>query len=176
MEMQWHSPKMAAMKGDEAASKLYAAKADTLKQLVETRLWNEKQQFFETRRPDSLANVREAIGYIPWYFNLPNNNQKKYEVAWLQLYRRTRLLCSIRTDYGRTASSGVPYSWSRTLRVGTAPVWPFATSQTLTGLANYLNSTDTPVVTDSVFFARWSCMWSRNIVVDVLISANTWTK
>ena len=145
--------KMAAMKGDEAASKLYAAKADTLKQLVETRLWNEKQQFFETRRPDSLANVREAIGYIPWYFNLPNNNQKKYEVAWLQLTDEQ----GFSAPFGLTTAER-RHPEFRTHGVGRCEwdgaVWPFATSQTLTGLANYLNSTDTPVVTDSVFFRQ----------------------
>ena len=25
---------------------------------------------------DSSANVREAIGYIPWYFNLPDTTQE----------------------------------------------------------------------------------------------------
>lgn len=144
---------MAAMKGDEAASKLYAAKADTLKNLIETQLWNEKQQFFETRRPDSLANVREAIGYIPWYFNLPNNNQKKYEVAWLQLTDEK----GFSAPFGLTTAER-RHPLFRSHGVGTCEwdgaIWPFATSQTLTGLANYLNSTDTPVVTDSVFFRQ----------------------
>lgn len=144
---------MATMKGDEAASKLYAAKADTLKNLIETQLWNEKQQFFETRRPDSLANVREAIGYIPWYFNLPNNNQKKYEVAWLQLTDEK----GFSAPFGLTTAER-RHPQFRSHGVGTCEwdgaIWPFATSQTLTGLANYLNSTDTPVVTDSVFFRQ----------------------
>ena len=39
---------------------------------------------FETMRTDSSANVREAIGYIPWYFNLPDTT-KKYEVAWKEI-------------------------------------------------------------------------------------------
>ncbi len=145
--------KMAAMKGDDAASKLYAAKADTLKHLIETQLWNEEQQFFETRRPDSLANVREAIGYIPWYFNLPNDNQQKYEVAWLQLTDEK----GFSAPFGLTTAER-RHPEFRTHGVGRCEwdgaIWPFATSQTLTGLANYLNSTETPVVTDSVFFRQ----------------------
>ncbi|GLL54261.1 hypothetical protein KUBF_19230 [Bacteroides finegoldii] len=47
----------------------YGMRADTLKNLVENELWNTRHQFFETMRTDSSANVREAIGYIPWYFN-----------------------------------------------------------------------------------------------------------
>ena len=144
---------MASMRGDEAASKLYAAKADTLKGLIETLLWNEEQQFFETRRPDSLANVREAIGYIPWYFNLPNNNQKKYEVAWLQLTDEK----GFSAPFGLTTAER-RHPEFRTHGVGTCEwdgaVWPFATAQTLTGLSNYLNSTETPVVSDSVFFRQ----------------------
>lgn len=141
------------MKGDDAASKLYAAKADTLKHLIETQLWNEEQQFFETRRPDSLANVREAIGYIPWYFNLPNDNQQKYEVAWLQLTDEK----GFSAPFGLTTAER-RHPEFRTRGVGRCEwdgaIWPFATSQTLTGLANYLNSTETPVVTDSVFFRQ----------------------
>ena len=59
-------------------------RADTLKSLVENDLWNTRHQFFETMRTDSSANVREAIGYIPWYFNLPDTT-KKYEVAWKEI-------------------------------------------------------------------------------------------
>ena len=70
-----------AGKKDEAA--LYEHKADTLKKLVENKLWSVKHGFFETYRTDSLANVREAIGYIPWYFNLPDAN--KYDLAWKQV-------------------------------------------------------------------------------------------
>lgn len=145
--------KMAAMQGDEATSRLYVAKADTLKNLIETQLWNEKHQFFETRRPDSLANVREAIGYIPWYFDLPNDNQKKYEAAWLQLTDEQ----GFSAPFGLTTAER-RHPQFRSHGVGRCEwdgaVWPFATSQTLTGLANYLNSTDTPVVTDSVFFRQ----------------------
>jgi hypothetical protein len=33
-------------------------------------------------------------------------------------------------------------------------VWPFATSQTLTAMANYLNDYPNPIITDSVFFSQ----------------------
>lgn len=145
--------KMAAMKGDEADAKRYAAKADTIKNLIETKLWNEQHQFFETRRTDSLANVREAIGYIPWYFSIPMNNQKKYEAAWLQLTDEK----GFSAPYGLTTAER-RHPEFRTHGVGKCEwdgaIWPFATAQTLTGLANYLNSTEHPVVTDSVFFRQ----------------------
>ena len=70
------------LSGDEGMAMKYGMRADTLKNLVENELWNTRHQFFETMRTDSSANVREAIGYIPWYFNLPDTTQK-YEIAWL---------------------------------------------------------------------------------------------
>ena len=51
--------------GNEGMAMTYGLKADTLKQLVQDKLWNTRHDFFETMRKDSSANVREAIGYIP---------------------------------------------------------------------------------------------------------------
>ncbi len=62
---------MGLLAGNEGIAMKYALKADTLKQLVEGKLWNERHQFFETMRTDSSANVREAIGYILGIFNCP---------------------------------------------------------------------------------------------------------
>lgn len=62
----------------------YGMKADSLKTLVQNKLWNEKHQFFETLRGDTCAAVREAIGFIPWYFNLPDREAQHYAEAWRQ--------------------------------------------------------------------------------------------
>lgn len=75
---------MGILSGDEGMAMKYGMRADTLRNLVENELWNTRHQFFETMRTDSSANVREAIGYIPWYFNLPDTT-KKYEVAWKEI-------------------------------------------------------------------------------------------
>ena len=75
--------KITLLAGEKEKSREYQLKRDTIKNLVDQVLWNEEHQFFETHRGDSLANVREAIGYIPWYFNLPDEG--KYDVAWEQL-------------------------------------------------------------------------------------------
>lgn len=82
---------MGILSGDEGMAMRYGMRADTLKSLVENDLWNTRHQFFETMRTDSSANVREAIGYIPWYFNLPDTT-KKYEVAWKELWMRKDFL------------------------------------------------------------------------------------
>jgi hypothetical protein len=117
----------------------YAAKAETLRRLVEDKLWNPQAQFFETVLENGQsANVREQIGYTPWYFNLPEHG-KNYEVAWKQLMDPSGFFA----PYGPTTAERrhpefqVPYSGDDCQWNG--PSWPFATSITLRALANVLN-------------------------------------
>ncbi|MCF0244228.1 MAG: six-hairpin glycosidase [Bacteroidaceae bacterium] len=118
-------------------------------QLIQDKLWNQEQQFFETHRGDSSANVREAIGYMPWYCELPTNTS--HDTAWLQLTDEK----GFRAPFGLTTAER-RHPLFRSHGTGTCEwdgaIWPFATSQTLTALANYLNSTDKPVIGDSIFF------------------------
>ncbi|UGU15767.1 glycoside hydrolase [Sinomicrobium kalidii] len=130
--------KMAEMKGETELVGLYEAKADTLRRLVQQKLWNPADRFFETNKEaDSSANVREAIGFIPWYFNLPEQG-KGYETAWQQ----------VKDEEGFLAPFGLTTAERRSPRFRThgtgtcewdGAVWPFATSQTMTAMANVLN-------------------------------------
>ena len=127
---------MNRMTGETDKAADYELKADTLRQLVETKLWNKEHQFFETLRGDTSAAVREAIGYIPWYFNLPSSSQ--YDVAWNQLTDEQ----GFSAPYGLTTAER-RHPLFRSHGVGKCEwdgaIWPFATSQTLTALGNYLN-------------------------------------
>lgn len=138
-----------ALTGDEGMMMKYAMKADTLKNLVQDKLWNSGQLFFETMRTDSLANVREAIGYIPWYFNLPD--AYKYDVAWEQVKDEE----GFSAPYGLTTAER-RHPEFRSHGVGRCEwdgaVWPFATSQTLTAMANFINNYPQTIVNDSIFF------------------------
>lgn len=122
--------------GETEKATIYRQKADTLRNLIEQKLWNEEHQFFETRRGDTLAAVREAIGFLPWYFNLPQD--AKYDKAWEQINDTQ----GFSAPYGLTTAER-RHPQFRSHGVGTCEwdgaVWPFATSQTLTALANYLN-------------------------------------
>ena len=132
---------MSQLIGEKNKAQTYTSKADTLRHLIKTKLWNEDQQFFETHRGDSSANVREAIGYIPWYFNLPEVGSK-YDVAWQQLTDEK----GFSAPYGLTTAER-RHPEFRSHGVGKCEwdgaIWPFATSQTLTALANYLNNQST---------------------------------
>lgn len=129
---------IAALKGDLDLSRCYNQRADTIRSLVESRLWNHRHQFFETLRKDSSSNVREAIGFLPWYVNLPSND-KRYEQAWAQASDPQ----GFSAPYGQTTAER-RHPQFRTHGVGKCEwdgaVWPFATSQTLTAMANYLNN------------------------------------
>jgi hypothetical protein len=129
----------------------YYAKADSLKGLLQSKLWSSNHKFFEVRKEqgDTLANVKEEIGFIPWYFNMPDSN---YSIAWKSLMD-TKAFCA---PFGiTTADRSHPLfrthgcckcEWD-------GAVWPFATSQTLTAMANLLNNYKQDYVADSNYFS-----------------------
>ena len=116
---------VARLAHDPAVSALFQSKADTLKRLIETKLWNPESQFFETVREDgSFANVREEIGFIPWYFNLP---EKKHEQAWEKVKKEQGFLApfgltTAERSHPQFRSHGCcKCEWD-------GAIWPFATS------------------------------------------------
>lgn len=137
--------------GNAEKSKLYKLKSDTIQNLIQTKLWGEKLRFFETMRTDSLANVREFIGYLPWYFNMPT--PAKCDSAWLQLADPK----GFSAPFGMTTAER-RHPEFRTRGVGKCEwdgsVWPFATSQVLTAMANFMNNYPQKTATDSVYFSH----------------------
>jgi hypothetical protein len=130
---------IAALEQDDVLAGLYNKKADSLKAMVEDHLWNDSARFFEVLYPtQKFADVREEIGFLPWYFNLPDDNQK-FAQAWLQVADEK----GFNAPYGLTTAER-RHPLFRTHGVGNCEwdgaVWPFATSQTLTALANFLNN------------------------------------
>ena len=143
---------IAQLAGDNLKAATYFQKAADLKEKVHAKLWNENHAFFETHRIDSSANVREAIGFMPWYTHMAKD-EAKYAVAWLQ----TGDPQGFSAPYGQTTAER-RHPQFRTHGVGKCEwdgaVWPFATSQTLTAMANYMNDYSNPVITDSLYFAE----------------------
>lgn len=143
---------IAQLAGDNLKAAIYFQKAADLKEKVHAKLWNENHAFFETHRIDSSANVREAIGFMPWYTHMAKD-EAKYAVAWLQAGDPQ----GFSAPYGQTTAER-RHPQFRTHGVGKCEwdgaVWPFATSQTLTAMANYMNDYSNPVITDSLYFAE----------------------
>ena len=146
--------------GFASKAQAYFDKATDLQEKVHQKLWNDEHQFFETHRIDSSANVREAIGFMPWYTHMAKD-EAKYSVAWLQASDPQ----GFSAPYGQTTAER-RHPLFRTHGVGKCEwdgaVWPFATSQTLTALANFANdyqSSHLSLLTshlsiDSLYFAE----------------------
>ena len=149
-----------ALSGSPAKAQTYFDKASALRERVHQKLWNENHAFFETHRIDSSANVREAIGFLPWYSHMAKD-EPKYGVAWLQASDPQ----GFSAPYGQTTAER-RHPLFRTHGVGKCEwdgaVWPFATSQTLTALANFANDyqsqkqivSDYKLNVDSLYFAE----------------------
>ena len=66
--------KMASLLGENALGDAYKQKLSQLKKLVHDSLWDAGEQFFKVLHTNAqLEDAKEAIGFIPWYFNLPND-------------------------------------------------------------------------------------------------------
>ena len=84
-----------------------------------------------------MADVRELVGFVPWYFNLPNPGR---EVAWKQLIDSAGIPGSLRTHNGRAAQPAFQCFPIRTSACGTGRRGRLPPSQTLVALANLLNN------------------------------------
>jgi len=132
--------RMASLLGENAMGDVYKQKSAQLKKLVHDSLWDAGEQFFKVLHTNAqLEDAREAIGFIPWYFNLPND-KAVFARQWDELIDTS----GFRAPWGittaerrhpgfRTHGSGHGCEWD-------GAVWPFATTQTLKGLSNLLNN------------------------------------
>jgi hypothetical protein len=145
--------KMASLVGNDTLQAKYTQKAAELKKLVQDSLWSDSASFFEVRKPDGkFADAREEIGFIPWYFNLPDD-KPTYTKQWNQLTDTKGFnapwgitTAERRHPLFRTHGTGHGCEWD-------GAVWPFATTQTLKGLANLLtNYQNKDSMTPAVFY------------------------
>jgi hypothetical protein len=145
--------KIASVTGEKDIQREFTQKAEQLKRLVLENLWDEEATFFKTRSEtdNRLADVRELQGYTPWYVNLPPDKMG-YDKAW-QFIKENN---GFNAPYGLTTAEQshlkftIAYIGHECLWNG--PVWPFATSVTLTALANLLNNYEQDVVSESDYY------------------------
>jgi hypothetical protein len=142
---------IARLAGKEELAEEFDAKAAALRRQVQATLWNKELGFFgSVTEPLTPIPVREEIGYIPWYFQLPETG-RGYESAWKQLNDER----GFKAPWGLTTAER-RHPKFRTHGTGTCEwdgaVWPFATSQTLTALANVLNGPPQDAVTNRNWF------------------------
>lgn len=130
---------MANLLGNEADAALFAAKADTVKSLIDNRLWDPEARFYKViprHRDMSFSPAREEIGFVPWMYDIPDEDKTD---AWLQLMDPQ----GFHAPYGPTTAEqradGFKVDYEGSACQWNGPSWPFATAQTLTGLANCLH-------------------------------------
>jgi hypothetical protein len=149
---------IARLAGDKATADDYAARAVSIKQKIQSLLWDPKRQFFFPMslrdESDNDGNVvrkntltyqtgkyagdphgREEHGYIPWQFNLPDPG---YESAWKFLMDRDYFFAergptSVERNDPQFVLKPSCCWWS-------GQSWPYATAQTLKALANVLQN------------------------------------
>lgn len=159
--------------GDTATLHEFAPKTTELHNLIINKLWDDGDKFFEVHKPitdgkgtvvnDSSAHVREEIGFIPWYFSVADDNAEQSK-AWLQLTTDS----GFRAPYGITTAER-RHPLFRSHGTGKCEwdgaVWPFATSQTLTAMANWLEDYKVRPAVAGVNSADAEQYW-RNVYFD----------
>ena len=141
--------RIATLAGRPDVADKFDAKSAELRSKMIAALWDPDAEFFKVRFEDgTLSDAREAIGFIPWMFDLAEPQQA---VAWREIKDPAGFFapCGLTTAERRHPDF-------RTHGTGTCEwdgaVWPFATSQTLTGLANVLRGPAQPYVTHRDYF------------------------
>jgi hypothetical protein len=138
----------------------FTQKAENLKKLINERLWDKEDNHYKVYPLESKNktveewsfsavapdhNVRELLGYIPWYFDIPEN---EFEASWSMLMDKTGFYA----PFGPTTAEQTHPRFMFTQAhecLWNGPSWPFATSMTLTAMANLLNNNPQNVVSKS---------------------------
>ncbi|WP_235037804.1 MULTISPECIES: glycosyl hydrolase family 65 protein [unclassified Novosphingobium] len=145
--------RMAQMAGDTAMAKEYTARAEALRTRVLADLWNPALGHFTDRHQITNEHVkywdpirnRELVGYLPWMFDLVPD-EAKYSKAWNHLLDAQSLAGKAGM---RTVEKNYEYYMRQYRYLGDArecqwngPIWPYQTTQVLTGMANLLDHYD----------------------------------
>ncbi len=152
---------MATRAGRSDLAARFAEKAAKLREKMDKLLWDgdfykvipcgKDETFYADKRPPVPPehNVREELGFIPWYFGIPGADKS---VAFTQLT----------DEEGFAAPYGITTAERRHPRfmfkhphecLWNGPVWPYATSQTLTALANHLRAHGEDGITKADYYA-----------------------
>lgn len=132
---------IAAKTGKPEIAAIYQKKAAQLRQAILEKLWDNDARFFKVLPRGvgtTTVDVRELHGYTPWYFAIPPHG-KGYEVAWKQLMDPQGFHAPFGPTTAERRHPGFTISYEGHECQWNGPSWPFATSITLTALANVLH-------------------------------------
>lgn len=152
--------RLAEIAGNYELSQRYKEKANRLKELIDELLWD--KDFYKTipmsntndeaftHRPivDKQNDVKELVGFIPWYFNLPSDGK---EVAFGALMQTSGFLAPFGLT---TAEQSHPRFMEKHEHecLWNGPVWPFATSQVFVAVANLIRNYKQDVISKDDYY------------------------
>ena len=84
-------------------------------------------------------DIRELIGYVPWYFNLPDDNEE-FSLAWEKIKDSTGFAAPLGLTVTEQSHPFFKISYEGPECQWNGPSWPFATTQTLKAMANFLTN------------------------------------
>lgn len=141
--------KIALITGRKEIAAQFESKAIALKNNLQQKLWDPAAQFFKQLPREAgapLCNWRELYGYTPWYFNLPD---KQYAAAWKFLMDPKAFYAPYGPTTLEQSSPEFKISYEGHECQWNGPSWPYATSITLTALANLLNTDVQPYISNA---------------------------
>lgn len=151
--------RIAELAGKPDIANDYKARAEKLMETMFDKMWDPKRQFFfpvlkndeqrdgytlkaltrtyESGRYAGDSHGRELIGYVPWQFGMLQGITQ-YDAAWKKLMQRDGFFA----DFGpSTVERNDPmFLLQKSCCWWSGQSWPYATTQTLKGLANHLQS------------------------------------
>ena len=136
--------KIAILNNDIKKAKEFENKANKIKQELQKRLWNKDLNFFTVlpKKYDETTkalDVRELIGYVPWYFNLPDDKEE-FSLAWEKIKDSTGFAAPLGLTVTEQSHPFFKISYEGHECQWNGPSWPFATTQTLKAMANFLTN------------------------------------
>ena len=121
-------------------AQMFADKSAQIQANMLKMLWDDDAVFFKVLPRDEnarLCDARELHGYTPWCFNLAG---VEYARAWKFLMNPAHFYAPYGPTTAEQCHPGFKISYEGHECQWNGPSWPFATSVTLTGLANLLNT------------------------------------
>ncbi|MBR1927964.1 MAG: hypothetical protein IJ840_09505 [Bacteroidales bacterium] len=143
---------MATMLGKPEEAEVYSKKAEQIKDLINTRLWDESARFYKVipRHGDgSFSPAREEHGYTPWLYDIP---KPEWADAWMQLTDPEGFKAPFGPTTAERRAEGFKVFYGGHECQWNGPGWPFATAQTLTALERHLHRRGEGPVTKKDWF------------------------
>ena len=143
---------IAQMSGRSEA-RMFTEKSTQIQANMLKMLWDQEAEFFKvlSRKENStLCDARELHGYTPWCFDLIEDAE--YARAWKYLMDTSHFFAPYGPTTAEQCHPGFKISYEGHECQWNGPSWPFATSVTLTGLANLLNSQQQRFISKDDYF------------------------